>query len=31
MRVAVIVAGARTPIGNAKRCSLKTFRPVDLG
>ena len=31
MREAVIVAGARTPIGKAKRGSLKTVRPDDLG
>ncbi|EOQ04157.1 acetyl-CoA C-acetyltransferase [Bacillus cereus] len=31
MREAVIVAGARTPIGKAKRGSLKTVRPEDLG
>ena len=31
MREAVIVAGARTPVGKAKRGSLKTVRPDDLG
>ncbi|MGG2017707.1 acetyl-CoA C-acetyltransferase [Bacillus sp. S10(2024)] len=31
MREAVIVAGARTPIGKAKRGSLNTVRPDDLG
>ncbi|PEP66152.1 acetyl-CoA C-acetyltransferase [Bacillus pseudomycoides] len=31
MREAVIIAGARTPIGKAKRGSLKTVRPDDLG
>ena len=31
MREAVIVAGARTPIGKAKRGELKTVRPDDLG
>lgn len=31
MREAVIVAGARTPIGKAKRGALKTVRPDDLG
>ncbi|RHW06978.1 acetyl-CoA C-acetyltransferase [Bacillus cereus] len=31
MMEAVIVAGARTPIGKAKRGSLKTVRPDDLG
>ncbi|PEP81409.1 acetyl-CoA C-acyltransferase [Bacillus toyonensis] len=31
MREAVIVEGARTPIGKAKRGSLKTVRPDDLG
>ncbi|MGG0730102.1 acetyl-CoA C-acetyltransferase [Bacillus paramycoides] len=31
MREAVIVAGARTPIGKAKRGLLKTVRPDDLG
>ena len=31
MREAVIVAGARTPIGKANRGSLKTVRPDDLG
>ncbi|OXB99112.1 MULTISPECIES: acetyl-CoA C-acetyltransferase [Bacillus] len=31
MREAVIVAGARTPIGKAKRGSLKAVRPDDLG
>ena len=30
MREAVIVAGARTPIGKAKRF-IKTVRPDDLG
>ncbi|MFJ8263351.1 acetyl-CoA C-acetyltransferase [Rummeliibacillus sp. NPDC094406] len=31
MREAVIVAGARTPIGKAKKGSLATVRPDDLG
>ncbi|MGE7923391.1 acetyl-CoA C-acetyltransferase [Viridibacillus arvi] len=31
MREAVIVAGARTPIGKAKKGSLATIRPDDLG
>lgn len=31
MREAVIVAGARTPVGKAGRGSLKTVRPDDLG
>ena len=31
MREAVIVAGARTPVGRAKRGSLATVRPDDLG
>lgn len=31
MREAVIVAGARTPVGKAKRGSLNTVRPDDLG
>lgn len=31
MREAVIVAGARTPIGKAKKGSLKQVRPDDLG
>ncbi|MFX3625171.1 MAG: acetyl-CoA C-acetyltransferase [Ectobacillus sp.] len=31
MREAVIVAGARTPVGKAKRGSLATVRPDDLG
>lgn len=31
MREAVIVAGARTPIGRAKKGSLATVRPDDLG
>ncbi|ABS23796.1 acetyl-CoA C-acetyltransferase [Bacillus cytotoxicus] len=31
MREAVIVAGARTPVGKAKKGSLKTVRPDDLG
>ncbi|MEH7457059.1 acetyl-CoA C-acyltransferase [Bacillus pseudomycoides] len=31
MREAVIVAGARTPVGKAKRGLLKTVRPDDLG
>lgn len=31
MREAVIVAGARTPVGKAKRGSLKAVRPDDLG
>lgn len=31
MREAVIVAGARTPVGRAKRGSLKAVRPDDLG
>ncbi|HEY9570506.1 MAG TPA: acetyl-CoA C-acetyltransferase [Metalysinibacillus sp.] len=31
MREAVIVAGARTPIGKAKRGSLATVRPDDFG
>lgn len=31
MREAVIVAGARTPVGRAKRGTLATVRPDDLG
>lgn len=31
MREAVIVAGARTPVGKAKKGSLATVRPDDLG
>ncbi|WP_226567976.1 acetyl-CoA C-acetyltransferase [Bacillus stratosphericus] len=31
MREAVIVAGARTPVGKAKKGSLKTVRPDDMG
>ena len=31
MREAVIVAGARTPVGKAKRGSLATVRPDDFG
>ncbi|WP_010290159.1 acetyl-CoA C-acetyltransferase [Kurthia massiliensis] len=31
MREAVIVAGARTPVGKATKGSLKTVRPDDLG
>ncbi|MBQ0138795.1 MAG: acetyl-CoA C-acetyltransferase [Kurthia sp.] len=31
MREAVIVAGARTPVGKSKRGSLKNVRPDDLG
>ena len=31
MREAVIVAGARTPVGRAKKGSLATVRPDDLG
>ncbi|GEC90153.1 acetyl-CoA C-acetyltransferase [Brevibacillus brevis] len=31
MREAVIVAGARTAIGKAKKGSLKDFHPVDMG
>ena len=31
MREAVIVAGARTPVGKAGRGSLATVRPDDLG
>lgn len=31
MREAVIVAGARTPVGKAKRGTLATVRPDDLG
>jgi len=31
MREAVIVAGARTPVGRAKRGSLKDVHPVDMG
>src|SRR5690554_7023682 len=31
MREAVIVAGARTPIGKAKKGSLANVRPDDLG
>ena len=31
MREAVIVAGARTPVGKAGKGSLKTVRPDDLG
>ncbi|MDA7027489.1 acetyl-CoA C-acetyltransferase [Bacillus sp. CLL-7-23] len=31
MREAVIVSGARTPIGKAKKGSLRTVRPDDLG
>ncbi|MGE7920340.1 acetyl-CoA C-acetyltransferase [Viridibacillus sp. NPDC093762] len=31
MREAVIVAGARTPVGKAKKGSLATIRPDDLG
>ncbi|HBJ00803.1 MAG TPA: acetyl-CoA C-acyltransferase, partial [Lysinibacillus sp.] len=31
MREAVIVAGARTPIGKAKKGSLATVRPDDFG
>ncbi|WP_342490941.1 acetyl-CoA C-acetyltransferase [Bacillus sp. FSL R5-0422] len=31
MREAVIVAGARTPVGKAKKGSLKHFRPDDMG
>uniref|UniRef100_UPI0030C81C60 thiolase family protein n=1 Tax=Enterococcus faecium TaxID=1352 RepID=UPI0030C81C60 len=31
MREAVIVAGARTPVGRAKKGSLATIRPDDLG
>ncbi|MGE6630008.1 acetyl-CoA C-acetyltransferase [Bacillus sp. NPDC077027] len=31
MREAVIVAGARTPVGKAKKGSLKSIRPDDLG
>ena len=31
MKEAVIVSGARTPIGKAKKGSLKTVRPDDLG
>ena len=31
MSEAVIVAGARTPVGRAKRGSLATVRPDDLG
>lgn len=31
MREAVIVAGARTPVGKAHKGSLKTVRPDDLG
>ena len=31
MREAVIVAGARTPVGRSKRGSLATVRPDDLG
>lgn len=30
MREAVIVAGARTPVGKAKKGSLAQFRPDDL-
>ena len=31
MEEAVIVAGARTPVGKAKKGSLKDMRPDDLG
>ncbi|KRT94308.1 acetyl-CoA C-acetyltransferase [Bacillus glycinifermentans] len=31
MKEAVIVSGARTPVGKAKKGSLKTVRPDDLG
>lgn len=31
MKEAVIVSGARTPIGKAKKGSLRTVRPDDLG
>lgn len=31
MREAVIVAGARTPVGKAKKGSLANMRPDDLG
>lgn len=31
MREAVIVAGARTPVGKAKKGSLASVRPDDLG
>lgn len=31
MREAVIVAGARTPVGKAKKGSLKYVRPDDMG
>ncbi|MEN2447054.1 hypothetical protein AAZF84_04205, partial [Bacillus sp. JR_15] len=31
MREAVIVAGARTPVGKAKKGSLKHVRPDDMG
>ena len=31
MREAVIVAGARTPIGKAKKGTLAQYRPDDLG
>ena len=30
MREAVIVAGARTPVGKAKKGTLKDMRPDDL-
>ena len=31
MREAVIVAGARTPVGKANKGTLATVRPDDLG
>ena len=31
MREAVIVAGARTPVGKAKKGTLANVRPDDLG
>ncbi|MDP4103410.1 MAG: acetyl-CoA C-acyltransferase, partial [Bacillota bacterium] len=31
MREAVIVAGARTPVGKAKKGALASVRPDDLG
>ena len=31
MEEAVIVAGARTPVGKAKKGTLKDMRPDDLG